>query len=396
MPHYPKPFFKKSHRSWYVQIDGRQIRLGPDEQEARRRYHLLMADRPNPEDVPPLRTSSPWLAEIFDHFLTFCQDERAPGTFEWYRRSIQLFVDEIASRMTVAELKPYHLDDWFAKHPEWSNGTKHGMCRTIQRALRWAERRGRIERSPIAFYEKPRPGKRTVVVSPQEFEEMLAFVPHDGFRDLLVITWETAARPQESLVVEARHVDLANYRWIFPPEESKVDKWPRIVYLSPRAVEITRRLMLEHPTGPLFRNSDGKPWTTCSVNCAFIRIQVAIGKKRLREDGLVPPRLPRLQGPAKNDPNQREAQERQVVERRKLIAAMARKRSPKRCLYHLRHSWLDRALKSGVDSMTCAILMGHRSPETIAKTYQHLSQSPDYLRGEAEKATRGFNESVSV
>jgi hypothetical protein len=29
MPHYPKPFFRKSRQLWYVQIDGR-INLGPD------------------------------------------------------------------------------------------------------------------------------------------------------------------------------------------------------------------------------------------------------------------------------------------------------------------------------------------------------------------------------
>ena len=68
----------------------------------------------------------------------------------------------------------------------------------------------------------------------------------------------------------------------------------------------------------------------------------------------MPPALPRLRGSARRDGDCRAAQDRQVIERRKAIAALARKHGPKRCLYHLRHSWLDRALKSGVDSMTCA------------------------------------------
>lgn len=58
----------------------------------------------------------------------------------------------------------------------------------------------------------------------------------------------------------------------------------------------------------------------------------------------------------------------------------------KYCLYHFRHSWLDRTLKKGVDVLTRAILMGHRDPSTIAKTYQHRSQSPDYLRAALSKA----------
>lgn len=61
---------------------------------------------------------------------------------------------------------------------------------------------------------------------------------------------------------------------------------------------------------------------------------------------------------------------------------MACKLAPKWCLYHFRHSWLDRMLKVGVDALTCAILLGHRDPSMVAKTYQHLSQSPDQC-GEA-------------
>src|SRR5262249_13618282 len=72
--------------------------------------------------------------------------------------------------------------------------------------------------------------------------------------------------------------------------------------------------------------------------------------------------------------------------RRKIRNRLARKHAPKHCLYHLRHSWLDRALRSGVDALTCAILMGHRDASTVTRVYQHLSQSPDYLRNAAQKA----------
>jgi integrase len=111
--------------------------------------------------------------------------------------------------------------------------------------------------------------------------------------------------------------------------------------------------------------------------------------KRLKASGEVPTKLPRLKGSAKRDPKLRAEHEARVVERRKEIGILARKLGPKRCLYHLRHSWLDRALKSGVDALTAAILMGHRDPGTIAKTYQHLSQSPDYLRGAVERTSSG-------
>jgi hypothetical protein len=34
MPHFPKPFFKKSRGVWYVEIDRHQYNLGPDRDEA--------------------------------------------------------------------------------------------------------------------------------------------------------------------------------------------------------------------------------------------------------------------------------------------------------------------------------------------------------------------------
>jgi integrase len=278
-----------------------------------------------------------------------------------------MFCESISATLNIGQLRHFHIDEWLKARPDWSSGTKHGMARAVMRAVRWAKKKGYIDGNPIADYEKARPGKRTVVISPEEFAEILALAGCDAFRDLLVFTWETAARPQESLVAKSRHVDLANARLYFPPEESKGEQWPRIVYLTDRTLAIVRRLMQQHPFGPLFRNSEGKPWSTDAVNCAFQRVQLRIGLKKLRELKLVPKRC--------------------KPEERKALLLEARQLVPKRCLYHLRHSWLDRALKSGVDALTCAILMGHRDPSTLTRVYQHLSQSPDYLRNAARRAT---------
>ena len=40
----PKLFYRKQTATFYVQVDGQQINLGPDEAEAYRQWHLLMAD----------------------------------------------------------------------------------------------------------------------------------------------------------------------------------------------------------------------------------------------------------------------------------------------------------------------------------------------------------------
>ena len=45
---FPKPFFRSARNCWFVQIAGKRVRLHPDEQEAMRLYHELMAKRNRP------------------------------------------------------------------------------------------------------------------------------------------------------------------------------------------------------------------------------------------------------------------------------------------------------------------------------------------------------------
>ena len=40
-----KPWFRKSTKTWYVQLDGRQVPLGKDKEQANRKYHELMSGR---------------------------------------------------------------------------------------------------------------------------------------------------------------------------------------------------------------------------------------------------------------------------------------------------------------------------------------------------------------
>ncbi len=388
MPHFPKPYFRKNRQTWTVQINGHQHNLGRDRDAAFKQYHELMAT-PTPAVAPPPIPSGSVLS-IIDKYLDWCKEHRSAGTFEWYRWRLQHFADSIERELTMSQLRPFHIDEAMKK--AWSGSMKHGVASAIQRAFRWAMRKGYIEQNPVAYYEKARRGKRTVVISSSEFDTILPLTGSRPFQDLLLFTWETAARPQESIAIEARHVDFANARIVFPVDESKGDQWPRSIYLTQQALEIVRRLILRNPEGPIFRNCDNRPWTAYAVNCAFCRLQIRMGLKRMKEQGIRVEPLCRI---AKSvviamSPHERrklkEDRQGQVKDRQKKIVALAKQHGKKYCLYNLRHSWLDRALKRGVDALTCAILMGHRDPSTISKVYQHLSQSPDFLGAQARKA----------
>lgn len=383
MPQFPKPFYRRSRRLWYVQIDGKQVNLGADKQQAFDQYHKLMRGQ--------LRgTHDEQAAAVLEAFLEWSQQNNAPRTYDWYRRHIQNFVSSVPSALRVSQLTPNHFTQLFAERPRWSSTTRNSLCRAVQRAFNWAEEQRLIERSPIARMKKPKCKTREVIITPTEFDHYLELLKGENFRDLLITAWETGARPQELTRVEARHVDLTNARWLFPVQESKGKRMPRVVYLSDRALHITRRLMLRYPDGPLFRNEKGNPWNQHSQACAFARLQLALGFEKMKAQGITIERPPRLQA-MKLRPEARlaarRAQEDRLYERRKALSRLARRHGRKVCLYNFRHAWATRALQRGLDPLTVAILMGHSDPSMLAKVYQHVAHDPAYMRMAAHRAT---------
>jgi integrase len=334
--HFPKPFFRTARNAWFVQIGDRQIKLAADKDEAFTRYHELMA-KPSLPEVTQAEAQK-LVVVIVDEFLDWCNKHRAPDTYIWYRDRLNSFVATIDPSLTVDQLKPHHVQKWVDNYGvPLKSGSRRNLIASIKRAMKWAEEQGYIDRSPLTHMKKPACGRKEQVVSPEQFAELVARYKDENFRDLLTVTWETGCRPQESLRVEARHVDLAGSRWVFPSSESKGKRIPRVVYLTPAALEITKRLMDKHPTGPLFRNTGGKQWTPYATNCRFQYVR--------------------------------------------------RKTGIKYSLYSLRHSFAQHALIRGVDCITVATLLGHSDPNTLGRVYQHLSQNSTFLQEQLRKAT---------
>lgn len=327
MKKFPKPWFRPSRGLWFVTFDGKQHNLGPDEDAAFEKYKALLA-KPQKRVAP-----SESVALLIDLFLDWCKKNRAGETYRWYFDRLQSFVLTIDPDLTVASFKPFHVQSWVDAHEYWLNGTRRNAIASVKRVFLWAEEQGYIERSPIAHLRKPKCGKKETVVPEAHYEKMLTLTRDQSFRDLLTVTWETGCRPQESLRVEARHVDVANQRWMIPVTPGKPDN--RIVYMTDNSMAIIRRLMRQYPEGKLFRNTGGIAWTTDAVNCRFHRL------------------LPKL--------------------------------GIRYSLYAIRHTWITRMLEAGVDSLTVAFLAGHKDPSMLAKHYAHLSLNPKRLLDEAKR-----------
>jgi integrase len=364
VPKTPDPWYR-SNRGWYVQINGRQTLLGPhpdgfpppkklpsgkwnvpkpilDAFFSRMSGHDHAADPIAPSEGGTLVVS------ILDEFLDWlamrvAEKSKAQLTYDWYFRYLQDFTKFVTPKyviasLTIDELRPFQVTEWADSHPGWITG-KRGAIVAIQRVMNWAAKCGKLAtiggKSPLAGMEKNAAGRREQLIAESEYRQILSHVKID-FSELLQLSWESGARPHELFTVEAAFVDLQNARWVFPIKLSKGKKVQRVVYLSEKALEITRRVMAKYPDGPMLRNASGAPWCRNLVKCRFHRL-----KKRL--------------GVRYN-------------------------------LYGFRHAYITQSLVNGLDAVTVSILAGHTSTAMISRHYSHLNQMGGHMRDAANKA----------
>lgn len=330
---FPKPWFRASRNCWYITLDGKQHSLGRvSEEEA---WQKAISLKQSIETGVSAVVESEYLAPIIDEFLVWVSRNRSPETLGWYQYRLQRFVDTFP-RMRTDELKPIHVERWVSSY-KLSVTSIRNYKRSIKACLSWGLKQGIIKKNPLQYLEVPKAQAKEKVIDEKEFKFLLSQVTDDTFKDLLWVSWETGCRPQESLRVEARHFEPENRRWVFPNSEGKTGG--RVVYLTDKAFDITSKLAKQNPTGNLFLNTNGVPWTTDAVNCRFYQIKRKTGKRY--------------------------------------------------SLYLLRHSFCHRALQKGLDSLTVAVLMGHKNPSMVASTYSHLSQAPNFL-------IRSLNQTTSI
>jgi hypothetical protein len=65
----PKPWWSEDRQSWYVTIRGERHKLGPDQAEAERQFHELMAKPVQAVIIPKTAPDCLLVAEVFDKYL---------------------------------------------------------------------------------------------------------------------------------------------------------------------------------------------------------------------------------------------------------------------------------------------------------------------------------------
>jgi integrase len=332
---FPKPFFRKSKQAWYVQLGKQQHSLGKDREEAFRRYRelLLHEEGKTPDRTKPLTT-----AQVCDLFLDWSSRHNDKSTYVWYKDFLQSFCDLHGGRKAL-ELKPFHVTRWLDSETGWGKATRRCATIAVKRAFNWAETEGHLSANPLKAVKKGPPVQRERILTAEERTQVLKSGRGKPFREFVQALQETGCRPSEIAKVTAQNVYLDLGIWVLPEHKTrKKTGKPRVVYLTPAMVQLTKELVQRHPEGPLFLNSRGKPWSRNAIRCRF---------RHLRR------KIPGLKG---------------VVS------------------YTYRHSFATDALENGVGVAQVAELLGHTNTDMLMQHYQHLREKREHLRQAAAKA----------
>jgi integrase len=320
----PTPFFRKQTQTWYVQIGKKQINLGKDKKEATKRYHQLMAEHKR-------YTGDDTVFAIIEAYKGWLRAEKAKSTATMRSAVLLSFQEHIGTRLKAWQVKPHHVQSWCTeKYGHRSSTWRNYVTNAVGFVFSWAKKQGYISENPLKGMEKPKAEIRQEFLPADVWPKLLALPKDEAFRDWLHFMLLAGARTQEMFKIEARYFDKAGARIVFPIIESKGKKRSRVIYLPTEAVEIAGKWAARFPDGPMFRNTDGKPWNKNSINCRFKRLKVAM-------------------------------------------------REPKLCATVLRHSFAHHRLASGQDSLLVSKLLGHTSGHMLATRYGHVEQNPDLM-----------------
>lgn len=348
----PSPWWWEAEQGWYVNYQGKRHFLGKHPQgepepkksnrkssskwnappEILRAFHFLLS-----QDQKQM-VDGDSLAALAEDFYEWCEHELTEKTIRRYKQLLEGFIQK-NGRATASAITKDQVSKWLKSKSTWNSTTKYNAMTALQRLFNWGVKNDNLERNPIEGMEKSTPKKRTETLTPDEFEMLLDAVADQEFRDLLIVSYDSAGRPFEIKDLEARHIQLKKNCAIIPYDEAKGRKRTRTIYLpTERCLETITRLIEKHPEGPLFRNTRGKKWTDRSVKSRLANLDHVLGRRVTH--------------------------------------------------YSLRHSRITDWLASGVDSHIVAKLAGHCSTDLLDTTYSHVQEDYEHMLKQAQKRTK--------
>ncbi|MBX7105375.1 MAG: tyrosine-type recombinase/integrase [Gemmataceae bacterium] len=331
----PQLNWTKSRGQYTTTVNGKFHLLGPDRQEAEKHFRWLE----HKYDLGEQADTNPPFAEVADAWLNFVEENHDPERYRLCSARMQEFIEFVGERLRVKEIRARHVSEWMAQKLHVKKpGTERQYKAIILASLNWAasKRVRMISINPLkGMIDLPEGGSRGgEVVWPEATLKTVLRVANPAFADAVRILSWTGARPSTICQVEKKHfvahLNLWDVEALYQNRRNK-KKYVRRIWLPKQAVELVERLNLIQPSGPIFRNSKGTPWSPDTLGVYLYQLR----HKFLDTRGLDWP------------------------------DAM--------CMYGLRHTFATRFIKEHPDKLEyLRELLGHRNMDMIRKHYGHL------------------------
>jgi integrase len=407
----PSPWWWEDEQGWYVNYLGKRHFLGKHPEgaanpqkskktgiwnapESIEKAFRRLLDGDAPKHVA---AGGDTVVQILDDFITWSKENRAWRTALGYEKFCQDFVNAADGgikfgTLPVGQLTSRHVTAWLNQRPTWGPTTKKNAITAVQAALNWAVLNRGLERNPLRGMKKPEAKRRSDVIAPAEFEEILELVGEGVFGDLLTVSYDSGARPFEVKDLERRHLQIDKQRAVIPADEAKGRQHTRTIYFpTDRSMAIVQRLAEENPEGAIFRNERGNRWTGDAVKCRFEDIEIAFGLKEMERRGIEldvsEAAVSAMMATLSRTKRQRVTGEKVSKQewelrkeaRQKLIASQARQYGKRFNHYAFRRTFITRKIIAGVDSHVVAKLSGHQSTAMIDRHYSAVANDHEFM-----------------
>jgi integrase len=260
----------------------RRVNLGPDRDEAFRKFRDLTADLTLHDRSPATSPGDPnlTLVELADLYLDWVQLNLKPETYRSRKDTLERFV-KVHRRKRAAEITPQDIENFKQglASGQLARRGKPLAVRTVNIHLsgvmamfNWAVQMMHLPWSPAARVKRLREGPgRTRFLTDDEIEHLLSICP-PILQDIITVYLETGLRLQELADLTWDDIDLQNRQ--LTVVKSKTDHTtkgyqPRVIPLTSRAFDAIARQ--PHREGSVFRNRSGRKYTKRAIRTRFVR-----------------------------------------------------------------------------------------------------------------------------
>jgi integrase len=278
------PRYWKSRGGYYCWFLGQQVLLAkgpkgdPDvQQAAREEFDQLVGTRVAPNDPQAS------FYAVANAFLVWAEEERSQATF----RNRRVYLKGVVARygkVPARDVTMLMAEQFMRAQKTWGPTSRNHFVTSLNACYNWAAERKLVRENPFRRMSKPpirsRARNKDDLMTQETFDRLYAAAPGPT-KDVLLALAETGARPHELFALTARDYNAG--RATLGTEAGKNRRFeesgraPRTLYVTDRLRPVIVRLSATHPTGPLFRNRVGAPWTAKTLGAWFKRTREELG-----------------------------------------------------------------------------------------------------------------------